>query len=114
VEETRQHPPLSALGWAGIAAYATFTLCALGIVLGALAGVGSSAVARLVPVACVAAVVMNLLTITNALRSGVARFGRKLRYSRDDSPVAFWMAVVVSAVVALAYLCVFVVLIGIW
>jgi hypothetical protein len=89
-------------------------LCALGIVLGAVAGLGGSAVARLAPVACVAAVVMNFLAIAKAFGSGVARFGRKLRYSRNDRPVAFWMVVAVSAVVASAYLCVFVVLTGIW
>ena len=114
MEEARQHPAVRPLGWVGIAAYATFMLCALGIVLGAVAGVGGSAVARLAPIACVAAVVMNLLAIANALRSDVAHFGRKLRYSRNDRPVAFWMVVVVSAVVASAYLCVFVVLMGIW
>ena len=114
MEEARQHPAVRPLGWLGIAAYATFMLCALGIVLGAIAGLGGSAVDRLAPVACVAAIFMSLLAITNALGSGVTRFGRKLRYSRNDRPVAFGMVVVVNAVVASTYLCVFVVLTGIW
>jgi len=88
-------------------------LSALAILISAIVGAGNIIVPVIAPVACVAAVTMSLLAISNALRSGSARWGRKVRFSRFERPQAFWLIVAANAVGVVGYLFVFVMLVRI-
>ena len=88
-------------------------LCLLAIIIGASAGAGGRVVMLAAPLACIAAAVMNSLVIVNAFRSGAIRFGKRLRYVREERPVAFATLILMNAALALAYLFVFYVIVGI-
>ena len=111
MEEARQHTALGLLGWLGVAAYATFMLGALVVLITVLSGVAGRAVPLVAPVMCIAAATMSLLATFNALRSGNARWGRRFRFSRSDRPFAFALMIFVNVAVFVANMFVFILLI---
>jgi len=102
VEEARQHPAVTWLGWAGLAAYAVHFLTALAILVVAIAGYPDPAVRFLMPVWLVAVMAMLGLGLINAFRLDVTRWGRH-RLERRAQPIAFWLTVVLTAVTLAGY-----------